>query len=108
MTWIHVADIADLEGKDILGVERGDLKLAIYRLEDQYYATSDVCTHQAARLSEGEVVECYVGCPAHYGLFDIRTGKAQGAPVSVDLRTYPVKVDGTRLFVVVDGPAPAQ
>lgn len=103
MIWIHVADVADLDGKDVLGIEHGDLKLAVYRLEGRYYATSDVCTHQAARLSEGEVVECYVECPAHYGLFDIRTGKAQGAPVSVDLRTYPVKVEGTQILVRVDG-----
>ncbi len=103
MAWIHVADIGDLEDRDVLGIEHGDLKLAIYRLKDRYYATSDICTHQAARLSQGEVVECYIECPAHYGLFDIRTGKAQGAPVTFDLRTYPVRVEGTRLFVMVNG-----
>jgi nitrite reductase/ring-hydroxylating ferredoxin subunit len=103
MTWIHVADTADLDGRDVIGVEIGDLRLAIYRVEDGYYATADRCTHQAARLSEGEVVECYIECPLHYGLFDIRTGKAQGAPVSVDLRTYPVQVEGTRILVRTDG-----
>jgi nitrite reductase/ring-hydroxylating ferredoxin subunit len=102
MTWVHAADAADLEGKSVIGVECDDLKLAIFRLADQFYATASVCTHASALLSEGEVVECYIECPAHYGLFDIRTGKAQGAPVSRDLRTYPVKVEGGRLLVRLD------
>jgi nitrite reductase/ring-hydroxylating ferredoxin subunit len=102
MTWIHAADVADLEGKSVIGVEYHELKLAIFRLEDRYYATSNVCTHASALLSEGEVVECYIECPAHYGLFDIRTGEAQGAPVSRSLRTYPVMVDDGRLLIMVD------
>ena len=105
MTWVHVADLADLEGKNVIGVVHEGLKLAIFRLEDEYYATSNVCTHASALLSEGEVVECYVECPAHFGLFDIRTGEAQGAPVSRNLRTYPVKVDGSSLLVLVGKPA---
>jgi nitrite reductase/ring-hydroxylating ferredoxin subunit len=102
MTWVHAADVADLEEKSVIGVECNDFKLAIFRLADQYYVTSNVCTHASALLSEGEVVECYIECPAHYGLFDFRTGKAQGAPVSRDLRTYPVKVEGGRLLVRLD------
>ena len=33
------------------------------------------------------------------GRFDIKTGKALGAPVSIDLKTYPTKVEGGRVFV---------
>lgn len=102
MTWTHVADTADLEGRDVLGVEHEGVRIAVYRIEGEYYATSNICTHASALLSEGEVVECYIECPAHFGLFDIRTGKAQGAPVTRDLRTYPVKVDGTRILVRID------
>jgi 3-phenylpropionate/trans-cinnamate dioxygenase ferredoxin subunit len=40
----------------------------------------------------GDVIEC----PKHNGRFDYTSGKALGAPVLVDLRTYPTKViDGT-------------
>jgi len=102
MTWVHAADVAALEDKSVIGVECNQVRLAIFRLGDEYYATSNVCTHASALLSEGEVVECYIECPAHYGLFDIRTGEAQGAPVSRNLRTYPVKVDGGRLLVMLD------
>jgi nitrite reductase/ring-hydroxylating ferredoxin subunit len=103
MTWFDVADVADLEGLDVIGVETAGRKLAIFRLGSDYYATSNVCAHLAGVLSDGEAVEGYVECPLHDGLFDIRTGKAQGGPVGKDPRTYPVRVEGTRLLVRIDG-----
>jgi nitrite reductase/ring-hydroxylating ferredoxin subunit len=100
MTWIHVADVSDLDGKNVIDVEYNELRLAVFHLDGQYYATSNICTHASALLSKGEVVGCYIECPAHYGLFDIRTGEAQGAPVSHNLRTYPVKICDRRILVM--------
>ncbi|WP_457116650.1 non-heme iron oxygenase ferredoxin subunit [Methylobacterium sp. JK268] len=102
MTWHHAADIADLAEKDVIGRDCAGHRIALYRVAGRYYATSDVCTHQNALLSEGEVVEGCIECPLHFGLFAIATGEAQGAPVCVDLRVYPVRVVGTRLEVAID------
>ena len=43
----------------------------------------------------GQVIEC----PLHQGRFDIASGKALSAPVCVDLKTYPVKLEADCLFV---------
>ena len=40
-----------------------------------------------------------VECPKHNGRFDYTTGKALGAPVCVDLKTYPAKVEGGMVLV---------
>ena len=40
-----------------------------------------------------------IECPKHNGRFDIRTGEAKGAPVCVDLQTFPVKVEGSEIYV---------
>jgi len=101
MPWHPVADTADLAQRPVIGRDCAGRKLALYRLADRYYATENTCTHANALLSEGEVVEGYIECPAHYGLFEIATGKAQGAPVCVDLATYPVRVTGTRIEVEI-------
>ncbi len=102
MPWVHVADLADFAGRNVIGVEHGERKLAIYRLEDGVYATTDICPHAAARLSGGEVVEGYIECPGHYALFDIRTGASGGGLATGDLTTYPVRVDGTAIHVLLD------
>ena len=38
----------------------------------------------------------------HNGRFDFTTGEAKGAPACVNLATYPVKVEGGRLFVKLE------
>jgi 3-phenylpropionate/trans-cinnamate dioxygenase ferredoxin subunit len=73
----------------------------VYRAEGQFYATQDLCTHEHAYLSDGVVVDCVVECPFHQGRFDIRTGKALGAPVIEPLETYPIKIVDGRIYVQV-------
>jgi 3-phenylpropionate/trans-cinnamate dioxygenase ferredoxin subunit len=43
-----------------------------------------------------------IECPKHNGRFDYRTGKAKGAPVIVDLQTYPVRVQDGAVFIEID------
>lgn len=102
MTWHHIADTTDFADKDVISRECAGRWIALYRLQDGYFATQNLCTHAAALLSNGEVVDGYIECPAHAGLFDIRTGKAAGAPVSHDLDTYPVRVAGERIEVEIE------
>jgi nitrite reductase/ring-hydroxylating ferredoxin subunit len=65
---------------------------AIYRLDDSFFVTDDLCTHGDAMLSEGMIEDGQVICPYHQGAFDIRTGEATGAPCSLPIRTYSVHV----------------
>lgn len=101
MAWHPVAETADFAQSPVIGRDCAGRRLALYRLAGRYYATADTCTHAGARLSEGEVVEGFIECPAHYGLFEIATGTAQGAPVCRDLATYPVRVAGSRIEVEI-------
>jgi MocE subfamily Rieske [2Fe-2S] domain protein len=98
----HLAGVAaDFEDEDVEQLWVGDLAIAVYRAEGQFYATQDLCTHEHAYLSDGVVVDCVVECPFHQGRFDIRTGKALGAPVIEPLETYPIKIVDGRIYVQV-------
>lgn len=99
MPWHPVADIADFADTDVIGRDFAGRSVALYRVDGEYFATQNLCTHANACLSGGEVVDGYIECPAHFGLFEIRTGKAAGAPVTRDLATYPVRVEGTRIEI---------
>lgn len=102
MPWHTVADIADFAGKEVIARDCAGRSLALYRLDGEFFATQNLCTHANACLSAGEVVDGYIECPAHFGLFEIRTGKAAGAPVTRDLKTFPVRVEGTRIEVEIE------
>lgn len=99
MAWHRAAAVADLAGRRILGVEIGEDQIALYRLDEGYFATHNICTHQHAFMSDGYVEKGCVECPLHQALFDIRTGEAVEGPATEALPTYAVKVEGGEIFV---------
>jgi nitrite reductase/ring-hydroxylating ferredoxin subunit len=102
MPWIYAADCVDLSDHDVIGVECSGRRLAVFRLEDGYFATSDVCPHQGGALSRGCVVENFVECPLHFALFDIRTGEADGGVTTRSVRTFATKVEDGRIYIDLD------
>lgn len=85
-------------------VDVGALRLCVVHHDDKVYALDDLCTHGHAFLSEGEFDpdECAIECPLHGGLFDIRNGKACGAPATRAARTYVTHVRDGEVYVDID------
>ncbi len=100
--WRMVASTADLDDVDAIQVTVDDTEIAIYKVEDKYYATSGICTHAQARLCEGYVEGDAIECPLHSGRFHIPTGKAIGAPATDDLRVYPLRIEGSNIHIRLD------
>jgi 3-phenylpropionate/trans-cinnamate dioxygenase ferredoxin subunit len=101
--WVDACGTEDVEAEDVIRVDHKGRVLAIYRSpDDRYYATDGICTHEHALLSDGLVLDDIIECPKHNGRFDYRTGEAMGAPVCINLRTYPVRVVDGRVQVAVD------
>src|SRR5215213_4540782 len=72
--WHPAGNATDFEDEDVEQVWVGQLAVAVYKANGQFYATQDVCTHEHAYLSDGVVVDCIVECPFHQGRFDVRPG----------------------------------
>ena len=100
--WVVACATDDIELEDVLRFDHGGHVYAIYRSpDDEYFATDGICTHEHAYLSDGLVLDNIIECPKHNGRFDYRTGEAKGAPVCINLRTYPVKIDGGNVLIAV-------
>ena len=97
--WVKAAEAADFADGEVRGVEIGGKDVAIYRIDDEFYATGNICTHAFALLSDGFLDDCTIECPLHAGRFDIRTGKALGRPVTRDIESYKVKIEGGAVLV---------
>ncbi len=97
--WIDVASAADVPEDDVIGIDIAGKSLALYQVDGAIYATDNICTHGNARLCDGFLDGHEIECPLHQGKFDIRNGKAMCAPLTEDVRTYPVKIEGSRVFV---------
>ena len=98
--WIKVGNLADVEEDDTQSVEIDGKRVCIYNLGGEVFATDGTCTHGDADLSLGMVVDsCLIECPLHEGTFDIRSGRAVGAPCTEALRCHPVKVEQGFIFL---------
>lgn len=84
-------------------------ELVVCHSKDGLYALDNTCTHAYARLSEGRLRGVRLVCPLHGAAFDVRDGRALGAPASKPLATHRVRVvDGqVELTVTPLTPEPA-
>lgn len=75
--------------------------IAIFHLEDGFYAIDDTCTHAEASLCEGQLMGDQVACPLHGARFDIKTGEALTLPAVTPVETYKVVTQGNDILVEV-------
>ncbi|GGB53700.1 ferredoxin [Tistrella bauzanensis] len=103
MSWIKTIPATALAGEGVACAEAGGHRIALYDVDGAYYATADICTHGRAFLSDGYLDGHLIECPLHQGLFDVRTGAPVGAPCTVAVRSFPVKLEDGMLYVEVGG-----
>jgi naphthalene 1,2-dioxygenase system ferredoxin subunit len=100
--WIDAAAQDEVLQDDVIAVSAGGREVALYGVDGEVYATDNVCTHGQARLCEGFLEGHEIECPLHQGKFDVRTGAPTCAPVTEAIRSYPVKIEGGRVWLVLD------
>ena len=99
LTWQPTLPPSDLEQYGVAQAVVGGLKIALYVVDGEYFATADLCTHGQASLSDGYLDGELIECPLHQGTFNVKTGAAVDAPCSVAVRTFPVKLEDGVLHV---------
>ena len=97
--WHHVCPAEDIDEEDLVRFDHAGSTYCVYNTEKGYFATDGICTHEEQHLEDGIVIGTVIECPLHQGRFDILSGKALSAPVCVDLKTYPVKVDDGEVYI---------
>ncbi|HEY2058991.1 bifunctional 3-phenylpropionate/cinnamic acid dioxygenase ferredoxin subunit [Amycolatopsis sp. NBC_01480] len=80
----------------------GPEPIAVFNADGELYAIDDTCSHQDASLSEGWLEGCFVECPLHAALFDLRTGMPSCLPAKKPVRTYSVLVEEGVVYVQSD------
>jgi len=97
--WIYVCEKDEIDLEDLRRFDQDDKTFCIYHLEDGFYATDGICTHESVHLEEGLVMDGEIECPMHQGIFDIKTGRAKSPPACEDLKSYPVKVEENKIYI---------
>jgi 3-phenylpropionate/trans-cinnamate dioxygenase ferredoxin subunit len=100
---VRVCGRDDLSAGQARRFDMAGLRLALIRIDDDFYAIGDRCSHEDFSLAEGEVLpdECEIECAKHGSTFDLRTGQPCSLPATRPVPVYQVEIDGDDVLVVV-------
>ncbi|MEK7818859.1 MAG: Rieske (2Fe-2S) protein [Bacteroidota bacterium] len=94
-----VCKISDL--KDKVGFRFETEEIAIFKIENEFFAVSNICAHQKfAKIFEGECKDFSVTCPMHHWKFDLRSGNSLSG--NGKLKTFPVVVEDNKIFIELE------
>lgn len=106
MSWIRACAAGELDDGEALRVEAA-IPVALFRVDGEFFATQDICSHGQSSLAEGYLDGDQVECLFHMATFCVKSGKATKLPANVDLRTFETKVESDDVFVFVEDGATA-
>jgi len=130
MNFVEVASTDDVPVGTTRHVESKGTEIVLANVGGKIYAVSERCGHQNAPLSKGTLNGNIITCPLHHAQFDVTTGKMISGMVELslpgmdklpkefqdamkaigeltshikthDLQSFPVKITGKRIFVLV-------
>lgn len=100
-TFVTVATTAELQPGDRLIIQVDSHNIAVFNVDNRYYAIEDLCTHDEGPLAEGDLSGTTLECPRHGATFDITTGKALTMPATQAVPRYETRVIGDEVQIAV-------
>lgn len=97
--FVKVAQTDDIGVGETKPVKVGDEEILLANIDGTFYATSDICTHAYAALSEGDLTGDEVECFLHGSRFNVKTGEVSGPPADEKLTLYQVRLEGNDILV---------
>ena len=103
--WVRVAAVGDVPRDGAVAIRHGAAQMALFHFaaRGEWYATQNLCPHkQQMVLARGILGDKAgtpkVACPMHKKTFDLQTGACLSGD-SLEIETYPVRVDGDDVWV---------
>lgn len=96
--FIKVAKTSDLKPGEKMLVEYEEEDVGLFNIDGEFYAISDVCTHDDGPLVEGTLDGDHIICPRHGARFNVKTGQ-QTMPAFAPVPLYEVKIEGDDIFI---------
>ncbi len=98
--FVKAAEKQELENGQAKIVRLDGRNIALFKVNDEYYAVANTCLHRGGPLGEGELDGHQVTCPWHGWKFDVRDGSFTVIP-TLKVKTYQVKEEDGMILVDV-------
>ena len=89
---IEIANIKEFTTQKTKIIIHDGTPIAIYKIEDDFFAIDNRCPHRGASLGDGTIRDKIIICPSHSWEFSLKSGQALENP-NCFIKTFPVFVE---------------
>jgi len=100
--WFDAGLTENLGDGQTKSLAAGRRMIAVARSGAAFFAFEDICTHDGAPLTGGEIEGGEIICPRHGARFCLRTGEALSPPAYEPVRVFETKIEHGHLWVLAD------
>jgi 3-phenylpropionate/trans-cinnamate dioxygenase ferredoxin component len=97
--WINVTEQTTLADGEHTVVEVDGTEVAIFKIDGQFYAIEDICSHDGAELASGKLDGDEIICPRHGARFCVKTGAVKSPPAYEDIACFQVRIENGQIQV---------
>ena len=102
MAKVVVGNNSEVQEGKLMHITAGGKEIVVTKLDGNYYAMDNVCTHAGADLHEGELKNNELTCPWHGAKWDIKTGNLISFPQKLrTLQSHKVLIENDTLYVEI-------
>lgn len=99
---VEICRLSDIPENDMRCVSLADRNVLVANTSEGVFVADEMCTHEDARLCDGNLSGTLVKCPLHGSRFDLLTGKVLDDPAETDLIVYPVKIEEGVIYATLE------
>lgn len=97
--WVDVIDESALANGEHVVVDVEGTEIAVFKIDGEYYAIEDVCTHDGAEIASGILDGDEIVCPRHGARFCVKTGAVMSPPAYEDINCIVVRIENKKIQV---------
>jgi len=102
MAKVVVGNTSEVQEGKLMHITAGGKEIVVTKLDGNYYAMDNVCTHAGAGLHEGELNNNELTCPWHGAKWDIKSGNLISFPQKLrPLQNHKVLIENDTLYVEI-------
>ena len=99
MSKIKLINVNDIKNDDMLQVSINGENYLVAKINDRFFVTSDMCTHEDAELTMGCLKGTTVKCPLHGSYFDLTSGLALNEHAEHPISVYKTIIENNHLYI---------
>jgi len=98
---IKVCRISEIPLTEMRCVSLQDRNVLIAHTPEGIFVADEMCTHEDARLCDGNLSGTLVKCPLHGSRFDLVSGEVLDDPATENLTIYPTTIRDDEVFITL-------